>query len=278
MSKAGPKTAIIAGQGALPALLVAALQAAGTPFLLAELDGFPVAVPGLDPVRFRVERLVPFFDYLADAGVTRVCLAGAVRRPRLEPEFFDPRTATLVPRLLAALQTGDDGALRLVIALFEEFGFEVVGADALAPDLLPGPGILAGQVTEADQKDAARAAAIVAGLGALDLGQGAVVAQGLCLAVESLPGTDAMLDFVGLHALRLRPDPAGAKGMLYKAPKPGQDRRIDLPTLGPDTVRAVQAAGIGGIAWAAGAVLLLDRAEMIKLAGDFGLFLWSRQP
>lgn len=278
MSKAAPKTAIIAGQGVLPELLVQALSDAGTPVLLAELDGFPVAVPGVDPVRFRVERLVPFFDHLADAGVTRVCFAGAVRRPRLEPEFFDPRTATLVPRLLAALQAGDDGALRLVIALFEEFGFEVVGADVLAPDLVPGPGILAGAVTHADEKDAARAAAIVAGLGALDLGQGAVVAQGQCLAVESLPGTDAMLDFVGLHAARLRPDPAGAKGLLYKAPKPGQDRRIDLPTLGPDTVRAAQAADLGGIAWAAGSVLLLDRAEMVRLARDFGLFLWSRQP
>ncbi len=272
------KTAIIAGQGALPGLLACTLEAAGTPFLVAEMEGFPSSVPGQDTLAFRVERLVPFFDHLAEAGVTRVCFAGSVRRPRLEPELFDNRTASLVPRLLAALQAGDDAALRAVIGLFEEFDFEVVGADQLAPDLLPGPGILAGSVTAADEKDAARAAAIVAGLGALDLGQGAVVAQGLCLAVESLPGTDAMLDFVARNASGLRPDKAGAKGLLYKAPKPGQDRRIDLPALGPETVRAAARAGLGGIAWAAGAVLLMDRAEMVAEAGELGLFLWSRQP
>lgn len=272
------KTAIIAGQGALPGLLVQALDRQGTPFRVAEMDGFPASVPGFEPLRFRIERLVPLMDRLADEGVTRVTFAGAVRRPRLEPEVFDARTAALVPRLLAALQTGDDGALRFVIGLFEEFGFQVVGADEIAPDLVPGPGLLAGAPSDADERDAARAAAIVAGLGALDLGQGAVVAQGLCLAVESLPGTDAMLDFVALHAKRLLPDPKGAKGLLYKAPKPGQDRRIDLPALGPDTVRAAARAGLGGIAWAAGSVLLLERPAMVAEAEAAGLFLWSRQP
>lgn len=272
------KTAIIAGQGALPGLLVQALDRQGAPFRVAEMDGFPASVPGVEPLRFRIERLVPLMDRLADEGVTRVTFAGAVRRPRLEPEVFDARTAALVPRLLAALQTGDDGALRFVIGLFEEFGFQVVGADEIAPDLVPGPGILAGAPSDADERDAARAAAIVAGLGALDLGQGAVVAQGLCLAVESLPGTDAMLDFVALHAKRLLPDPKGAKGLLYKAPKPGQDRRIDLPALGPDTVRAAARAGLGGIAWAAGSVLLLERPAMVAEAEAAGLFLWSRQP
>lgn len=272
------KTAIIAGQGALPGLLVQALDRQGAPFLVAEMDGFPASVPGVEPLRFRIERLVPLMDRLADEGVTRVTFAGAVRRPRLEPEVFDARTAALVPRLLAALQSGDDGALRFVIGLFEEFGFQVAGADEIAPDLVPGPGLLTGAPGEADERDAARAAAIVAGLGALDLGQGAVVAQGLCLAVESLPGTDAMLDFVALHAKRLLPDPTGAKGLLYKAPKPGQDRRIDLPALGPDTVRAAARAGLGGIVWAAGSVLLLDRPAMAAEAEAAGLFLWSRQP
>lgn len=272
------KTAIIAGQGALPGLLVRALEAAGSPFLVAEMADHPSAVPGQDAIPFRVERLVPFFDQLADTGVTRVCFAGAVRRPRLDPELFDNRTASLVPRLVAAMRAGDDAALRAVIGLFEEFDFEVVGADTLAPDLVPGPGVLTGAVTAADAQDAARAAEIVAGLGALDLGQGAVVAQGLCLAVESLPGTDAMLEFVALHAEGLRPDRAGAKGLLYKAAKPGQDRRIDLPALGPETVRATARAGLGGIAWEAGSVLLLHRAEMIAEAERLGLFLWSRQP
>lgn len=272
------RTALIAGQGGLPVALAAALRESGTAFLVAELDGFPCAIPGAEALRFRVERLVPFLEALAARGVARVAFAGALRRPTLDPELIDARSATLVPRLVAALRSGDDALLREVIAIFEDWDFEVVGAHTLAPDLVPGAGFLAGTATEADRADASRAAAIVGEIGRLDIGQGAVVAQGLCLAVETLPGTDAMLDFVAVHADRLRPDPKGARGVFYKAPKPGQDRRIDLPVIGPQTIGKVAAAGLAGIAWEAGGVILLERAAVVAAAQAAGLFLWAREP
>jgi len=266
------RTAIMAGRGALPAALVAALPE--QPFVAA-LEGFAPA--GVAPdLAFRVERLVPFLRRLADEGVARVCFAGAVQRPKLDPALFDPDTATMVPRLLQAMAQGDDATLREVLAIFEEAGFALVGVPEIAPGLVPGPGVLAGQVTERDQADARRAAAIVAALGAVDVGQGAVVQQGLCLAVEALPGTDAMLAGVALvpPALRL----AGTRGLFYKAPKPGQDRRIDLPALGVETVRRVADAGLGGIAFEAGGVICLDLPAMVAEATARGLFLWAREP
>ncbi|MEH6775017.1 MAG: UDP-2,3-diacylglucosamine diphosphatase LpxI, partial [Cereibacter changlensis] len=90
------------------------------------------------------------------------------------------------------------------------------------------------------------------------------------------PGTDAMLDWVAQTARR--PNPQGAKGVFYKAPKPGQDRRIDLPALGVETVRRAAAAGLAGIVWQAGGVITLDRAAMLAEAEAHGLFLWSREP
>ncbi|MCZ8154027.1 MAG: LpxI family protein, partial [Rhodobacteraceae bacterium] len=108
------RTAIIAGAGGLPAAVMAAM--AERPFVAA-LEGFAPA--GVEPdLRFRVERLVPFLRALEDAGVTRVCFAGAVQRPRLDPALFDPDTATMVPRLLAAMGQGDDATLREVLAIF----------------------------------------------------------------------------------------------------------------------------------------------------------------
>lgn len=270
-------TAIIAGQGGLPAHLIAALRAAGLPYMVASLDGFPPDLPDETPITFRIERLVPFLDHLAGRGVTRVAFAGAIRRPRIEPELFDPQSATLVPRIVGAMQTGDDAVLRAVAAIFEDWGMEVVGTEAIAPDLVPGPGILCGAPTEADRRDAVRAAVIVRALGRLDIGQGAVVAQGLCLAIETLPGTDAMLGFVAERCGGLRPDPRGAKGVFYKAPKPGQDRRFDLPTLGPDTMRRVAQAGLAGIVWEARGVILLDRARAQAEAEANGLFLWAEE-
>lgn len=245
------------------------------PPLVAALDGF--APEGLTvDLRFRVERLVPFLRALERDGVRQVIFAGAVTRPRLDPALLDAATASLLPRLMAAMAQGDDATLRVVIELFEEFGFSVVGVEQVAPALLPAAGVLAGSVSPHDEADAARAAAIVAALGAVDVGQGAVVAQGLCLGVEALPGTDALLAQVaGIGTLR--PDPARGKGVLYKAAKPDQDRRIDLPTIGPETLRGVAAAGLGGAAFQAGSVICLDLAGMQRLATQLGLFLWSRE-
>lgn len=266
------RTAIIAGRGALPRVVAAALDRP----LVAALDGFLPEGMAVDLV-FRVERLVPFLDHLRRLGVTQVVFAGGVQRPRLDPALFDPATAQIVPQLLAAMQGGDDAALRGVIALFEDSGLDVVGVDQVAPDLVPGPAVLAGTVSGEDRRDAARAASIVQALGAADVGQGAVVAQGLCLAVETLPGTEAMLDFVARSGTALRPDPQGARGLLYKAPKPGQDRRVDLPAIGPLTVGQAAAAGLAGIAWEAGGVMVLDRAATVAAAQEAGLFLWSRE-
>ncbi len=206
---------------------------------------------------------------LSDQGVTEVCFAGAVKRPRLDPSLFDPATAQLVPRMLAAMQAGDDATLREFIAIFEEEGFEIKAIPDLAPALLPGPGLLAGKTTPQDEADTTRAAEIVAALGAVDVGQGAIVAQGQCLAVEALPGTDAMLAYV---ATLTRPP----KGVFYKAAKPGQDRRIDLPTIGPHTMQAAAAAGLAGVAFEAGAVICLNLPLMQAEAARLNLFLWAR--
>ena len=302
------KIAIIAGAGRLPAALAQALTALTTPPLICALEGF--LPEGLVPdIQFRVERLMPFLRSLSDQGVTHVIFAGAVSRPRLDPSLFDMATAQIVPRLLAAMQGGDDATLRTVIALFEEAGFEVVGVPDIAPGLFLSPGLYGAgfavqqitanaenpgatvhqitaeggiggatvhqiTVSPADQADTDRAAAIVAALGAVDVGQGAVVAQGLCLAVETLPGTDQMLDFVARTARR--PNPAGARGVFYKSAKPGQDRRIDLPTIGLETLTRAHAAGLAGIAFPAADVIVLDQKDVLQTAEKLGLFLWAR--
>lgn len=272
------RVALIAGRGQLPALLADALAAEGAPYLLAELEGFEsLSAARGDVLRFRLERLVPFLDHLQDQGVTRAVFAGGVHRPRLDPALIDPATMQLLPRIMAAMQQGDDGTLREVIALMGEWGIEVVGAQDILPDLMAGPGVLTGESLKASAKqDAARGFDILRLTGAADVGQGCVVARGQCLALEALPGTDEML--AHLAQLRARRDDLPGGGVFCKAPKAGQDRRIDLPALGPETVRAADAAGLDGIAFEAGGVLLIDRAEMLAEATARGLFLWAREP
>lgn len=273
-----PKTAIIAGRGALPVELARRLEGEGTPFLLAQMLDNPLDNPGGWPVlSFRMEQLCPFCDALHDRGVERLVLAGAVIRPTIDPAAIDPATARIMPEMQAALRRGDDALLTHILGFFEEQGFQIAGATDLMPELLPTPAVLsAATPSDHDRSDAARAAEIVTAIGAADIGQGAVVAQGLCLAVETLPGTDAMLGFVAGQDRARLPYPDGPKGVFFKGSKPGQDLRVDRPTIGPGTVRAVAKAGLAGLAIEAGTVILLDGAACVDEANRNGIFLWVR--
>jgi DUF1009 family protein len=281
----GEGLAIVAGRGVLPRLIAEDCVRRGRPHVVVRLDGLAPGGEAFDwaaghPVIEAVlEKPGRLFADLRRAGCHSVTFAGGVRRPALDPLRFDLTMLRLAPRLLTGLRGGDDAALRLIAGIFEAEGFAVRAPHELLADLIAAPGVPTRvQPGDADREDAARAAAIVAALGAADAGQGAVVAQGICLGLETIQGTDAMLDFVARTAGPYRPDPRGATGVLFKAPKPGQDWRLDLPAIGPATVAAAAAAGLAGIVVQAGGVLLLGREETLAAADAAGLFVWGREP
>ena len=141
------RTALIAGRGALPGALVAAMQARP---LICALDGFAPDGVTADQT-FRIERIAIFLQWLADQDISRVVFAGAVQRPRLDPSLMDPQSAQILPALMAAFHAGDDATLRAVVGLFEDAGLTVVGVADIAPALVPGTGILAGQTAAGAQ-------------------------------------------------------------------------------------------------------------------------------
>lgn len=264
--------ALIAGEGALPVRLLQVCAAQGRRVIVCGVFGHDRDLPRND-MPLRLETLGTTLDELKAHGVAEVCFCGAVQPPRIDPALIDAATAPLVERMVGAVAAGgDDAALRIAIELFEDAGFYVRAATDLVPELLPAEGVPSqARPSDAHGADAGRAAAVVAGLGALDIGQGCVVRQGRVLAVEAAPGTDWMLQSLAAHA------PAGQGGLLYKAPKPGQDRRVDLPAIGPATVRGAQAAGLDGIAIALGGVMVLDLPATVAEADAAGLFLWIRR-
>lgn len=260
--------ALIAGRGKLPAVLVDCMKE--LPFI-ASLEGF--APDFLVPDRtFRLEHLGTLISELKALGVTEVCFVGAVSRPKIDPSQIDPETLPLVPRMMAAIQAGDDGALRTVLEIFEEAGLTIRAADDIAPALLPRPGVFTTRRIEDEHRaDAKRAEDIITGLAPLDIGQSCIVHRGQALAIEGQFGTDWML-----RSLVNRPD--GLGGLFYKASKPGQDRRIDLPVIGVDTVAGVAKAGLEGMVIETDGVLILDLAAVTRAADESGLFLWVRDP
>ncbi|MFX0544402.1 LpxI family protein [Roseovarius sp. S1116L3] len=261
--------AILACGGALPVLLARAHPEA----LHFTLRGVPSELTATAQ-EFPLEQIGALFAAMKSAGVTRMVFAGSLVRPSLNPAEFDAEMARLAPGLMAAIPQGDDALLRFVIGMFEEQGFEVLGAHDLLPGLTVEAGLAVGPApSDAELADAARAAHILAEISPLDIGQGCAVAGGQCLGIETVQGTDALLAYVAQTPDALR---RGQRGVYVKAPKRGQDLRIDMPTVGPSTMDAVADAGLAGLVLAAEAVVILDRENALDRAAARGIFVISQ--
>jgi hypothetical protein len=269
------KLGIIAGAGALPRLLA---EAAGAPFVVrlsgvadADFGDFPCDECGIAEVGKVIRSM-------RDAGCDAVVLAGVVRRPDFSKLKPDWRGAALLPRVIAAAAKGDGALLGVLVETLEAEGFHVVGAEDVLADLLAPAGSLSALGPSAENwADIRKAAAIIEALGPFDVGQAAVVASGHTLGIEAAEGTDSMLERCAFL-------PASARGgdrrngVLLKRPKPGQEMRVDLPTIGVETVRLAANAGLAGIAVEAGAALLIDRDSVRREADARGLFVYGFTP
>lgn len=260
---------IVAGGGTLPAMLADACRSTGQAYFIFALEDHA------DPERLgshphgwvRLGAGGRMVELARREGVTRIVFAGHVARPSLRALRPDLYTARILARIgLKAL--GDDRLMRHVVGAAEAEGFEVVGVDAvLAEALAPMGTVTRLAPDETAQADIGRGIEVARALGRADCGQGVVVQQGIVLALEAVEGTDAAITRAGTLSRK------GPGGVLVKVSKPGQDRRMDLPAIGPRTVAAAVAAGLRGIAVEAGATILLDRGELVRRADDAGLFV-----
>ncbi len=271
-----PGLGIIAGSGALPARVASAARAAGRPVFIVALEGFADRA-ALAPFPHEIARIGAgrrILELLRANHCRDLVLIGGVRRPSFFELRPDAEGAKLLARIgKAAFFGGDDGLLAAVVRVLGEEGFRVLGAQDILAEVQAPTGLLTRAAPDAQaMTDIARGVAVARALGAVDVGQGCVVQQGLVLAVEAIEGTDAML---ARCAPLARPGPGG---VLVKLVKPGQERRADLPTLGPATVRGAVAAGLRGIAFEAGGTLIADRTAALALADEKGLFVLGLDP
>ena len=265
---------LIAGGGALPVHVAEACRADDRLGAVVALKGFADPADYPEASARGVAKIGGVIEDLHAGGCDAVCFAGIVTRPDFDAIKPDWKGVSLLPRVIAAAAKGDDALLRLVVKIFEDEGFAVVGAHEVAESLLAAPGPI-GKVApdESARGDIDKAMRIAGEVGRLDIGQGAVVCDGLVLAVEAQEGTDAMLERVAGLPAPLRGAPAAPKGVIAKRAKPIQERRVDLPVVGVSTIERAAAAGLAGVAVEAGGALILGRDAVARAADEAGLFL-----
>ncbi len=270
------KVGIVAGSGLLPLDIAQRLAEAGhQPFIvLMKGEADRAALAAWEHEELELENFAALAGMLKRHGVTHMVMAGGIgRRPRLGRLRPSLSLLALLPKALAAMARGDDGALRSLAGTLEAAGIRVVGPQQLVPDLLAQAGPMTRlRPRKADWRDLDSALAAARAIGALDIGQGAVSIGGRTIALEGIEGTDGMLERVA--ALRSHGRLAGRKrGVLVKCAKPGQELRLDPPTIGPATVEAAHKAGLAGIGVEAKKSLVLDYAGMVEKADALGLFV-----
>ena len=260
-----PKLAILAGGLALPELLAHACIEHNKPYFVIGIKGFADSdFVSIHPHAWvNVAQVGKLFCILKDQGCDRLVMAGAVRRPQWWQLLPDWEGIKLLWRL-KKWPGGDDALLRLVAAEFEKRNVRIVGADELLATHIMPKGVLTTAIpSEDDQRLIQSALPSLKQHAYADKGQAMVVDCDGNVYGEQREGTNALIDSTAQY-----------KGsILIKIKKPQQDRRLDLPTIGLDTVRHAIEAGFTGIAAEAGNVLFLQPSKAVELANQHRLFI-----
>jgi DUF1009 family protein len=273
--------AIICGGGALPFAVADAVMRRGRRVVLFPVRGWvdPRTVAGYPHHFIEIGRYGSFRRQAAAEGCRDVVMIGTVLRPALRQIRFDWEALRELPSIVAMFRGGDNHLLSSLARLLEKRGFRLLGAHEVAPEILMPQGAIGRREPDArDLADIERGVALLSAVGPFDVGQAVVVAQNHVLAIEAAEGTDRMLARIAelRGAGRVR-SPIGT-GALVKMPKPAQDRRFDLPAIGPPTVTGAARAGLAGIAVMAGATIVAEPAKVAAAADAAGIFVTGIAP
>ena len=270
--------AIICGGGSLPLAVADVVAGRGRRVVLFPLRGWadPAAIERYSHHWIGLAEIVRLQRLARREGCRELVFIGAVLRPSPRQLRPDLGTLRLLPRIVRLFWGGDDHLLAGIGRLFEEAGFRLLGAHEVAPEILVPAGVLSRvHPTPRDLADIARGLSLIAAMGPFDIGQAVVVADNRVLAVEAVEGTDHMLARVAELRRVGRIGLPEKVGVLVKAPKPGQDRRLDLPSIGARTVAGAAAAGLAGIAVEAEGAIAADLQDLIRAADAAGLFIFG---
>lgn len=261
---------IVAGSGELPRQVIKRVIKSGRSVFVVAIEGNTdvQTVENIQHVWINLGAIGTAIEHLKAAGVSELVLAGKINRPSIKSLRPDATGAKLIAKLGFSLFGGDSAIFKTIVGFLEEQGFRIVGSESLMEDLIAPAGPLGQHIPDKQtQKDIEIGARVVKAMGEFDIGQAVIVKNGLVLGIEAAEGTDGLIERCnGLKG-------EGKGGVLVKARKPLQENRVDLPTIGENTIERISQAGFAGIALEAGHALIVNRSKVIRLADNLGLFV-----
>jgi UDP-2,3-diacylglucosamine hydrolase len=266
LASGAPRTiGLIAGGRQFPVMVSRGVKDAGHRLVVVGFDGHtnPEVYPLADAWReLKLGQLAKLLEFFVAEGVEQVMMAGSINKPGvLDWRHFDRKALSI---LLNLKGKGDDAVLRAFTMLVESEGMEVIPPQTYAPGLMTPPGVLTRRAPdEREQADLERGLILARELGRMDIGQCLVLREGIVAAVEALEGTDA--------AIRRGCELGGPGCVVVKVCKPGQEERVDLPSVGLDTVRVMVRGGATCLGVQAGKSLFFDLEATLAAADKHGI-------
>jgi UDP-2,3-diacylglucosamine hydrolase len=268
--------AVICGAGSLPFAVADAVMKRGRRAVLFAIEGWadPERISAYPHHWASFGRFGWFCRMARAEGCRDVVFIGSLVRPAVWQLRLDLKTLRLLPRILRLFHGGDDHLLSGIASIFEDEGFRLIGAHEIAPEILMPEGALGRRhPSNRDLADIEKGLALLNATSPFDIGQGVVVIDGRVIAVEAVEGTDGMLSRVEQLRRTGQLQEASGKGVLVKAAKREQDRRLDLPSIGPQTVDGAKRAGLAGIAVTAASTIVAEPDRIGAAADRANLFV-----
>jgi len=264
---------IIAGETSLPKYLINKLIKNNSKFLILDLTKSNNFKKYSNSYSLKITQLGKAISILNKNNCKKIIFIGKVKRPEISLLKFDKKVFFYLPRLYSAFKKGDGSILKEIIKIFNENKIKVLNSMKFTPELiLNEKNINNIKVSNLEKTSINKGIQIIKTLSKFDIGQSVVLNNGYVLAMEGPEGTDEMIKRSGYLSKKLK---LKNKSILIKFPKANQDLRVDLPTLGLDTVKNCIKANIKGIAVKRSQNIILEKDKIFNLTKKNNFFIIS---
>ena len=257
---------LIAGNGRFPFLVLEAARTQGIEMVVAAIkeETFPEIEQHAKSVHWMsLGQLGKLIKTFKSEGVNHAIMAGQVKHKQI---FSSIIPDLKMIQLLASLATKNtDSLIGAVAKMLESEGIHLMDSTLFLRPLLPDPGVLTRRApSEEEKRDLDYGYKIARELGRLDLGQSVALADGACIALEAMEGTDAVIERAAALA-------NGRMLRVVKLAKPNQDLRFDVPVIGLSTVKLMVRLKVSALAIEARKTLMIDREDLVREADAAGI-------
>ena len=264
---------LIVGESSLPKFLINKLLKKNVEFTILDLTKSNIYKKYKNSYSLKITELGKAITILKKNNCNNIIFIGKVKRPEISSLKFDRKALFYLPRLFSAFKKGDGNILKEIIKIFNENKIKVLNSMKFTPELIfKDSNINKIKINNSDKISIIKGVNIVKSLSKFDIGQSVVINNGYVLAIEGPEGTDETIRRSSHLSKKYN---LKNKSILIKFPKAKQDLRVDLPTIGLDTIKNCIKANIKGIAVKRSQNIILDKDKIINLTKKNNFFIIS---